>query len=53
MKKGEIKPFTCKCGKVYKIDPWTAAHWDLELKLKCDCGRLWYVKKGVYELVKE
>ena len=50
MKDDKIKPFTCDCGKVYPTDPWTAAHWDDRLRLKCDCGRLWHVQSGSYEL---
>lgn len=50
MKRGELKPFTCDCGKVYPVDPWTAAHWHEALQLKCDCGRLWHMQNGVYDL---
>lgn len=53
MNTGKIKPFTCKCGKIYQIDAWTAAHWDEKLQLKCDCGRLWFVQSGKYTLVRE
>lgn len=46
----KLKPFTCDCGKHYPVSGWLAAHWDDPLQLKCDCGRLWYVQRGIYRL---
>jgi len=46
------KGFTCNCGAIHTFPPYVYAHWDIELVMKCPCGRQYGVIHGeTFEIV--
>lgn len=41
--------FTCACGKTNKYPLYVYAHWLVDLRLTCECGRCYVIYAGKAE----
>lgn len=38
--------FTCYCGHGFNFSPYVYACWDIQLRVKCSCGREYQIQRG-------
>jgi hypothetical protein len=41
------KGFTCHCEEVHQFPTYVFAHWNVELRMKCKCGRDYSLFRGM------